>query len=116
VSSNTEKAASQLYVNHGIGAISPSIRLGARPEITKIEGPRSDWGSAREQNKNQATEEEEEDQLVSADEMRIEIGMLCFTARTRQRTCQLGRSPRRAEQSGSATKTPTISELQEPAA
>jgi uncharacterized protein len=32
-----EKAGSQLYVNRGIGTISPSIRLGARPEITTFE-------------------------------------------------------------------------------
>jgi uncharacterized protein len=32
-----EKAGSQLYVNRGIGTISPSIRLGARPEITLFE-------------------------------------------------------------------------------
>lgn len=32
-----EKANSQLYVNRGIGTISPSIRLGARPEITTFE-------------------------------------------------------------------------------
>jgi predicted MPP superfamily phosphohydrolase len=32
-----EKAGSQLYVNRGIGTISPSIRLGARPEITVCE-------------------------------------------------------------------------------
>ena len=32
-----EKAGTQLYVNRGIGTISPSIRLGARPEITVFE-------------------------------------------------------------------------------
>ncbi len=32
-----QKAGSQLYVNRGIGTISPSIRLGARPEITLFE-------------------------------------------------------------------------------
>ena len=32
-----EKTGSQLYVNRGIGTISPSIRLGARPEITVLE-------------------------------------------------------------------------------
>jgi len=32
-----EKAGSQLYVNRGIGTISPSIRLGATPEITVFE-------------------------------------------------------------------------------
>jgi predicted MPP superfamily phosphohydrolase len=32
-----KKAGTQLYVNRGIGTISPSIRLGARPEITIFE-------------------------------------------------------------------------------